>query len=74
MNELKIDQSFIRDIMEDENDKIIAQTIISIGKKFGLEVIAEGVETQEQYEKLIAMGCKYFQGYLFAKPMRVEHL
>ena len=74
MDELKIDQSFIRDIMEDENDEIITQTIISIGKKFGLEVIAEGVETQEQYEKLIAMGCKYFQGYLFAKPMRVEHL
>lgn len=74
MDELKIDQSFIRDIMEDENDEIITQTIISIGQKFGLEVIAEGVETKEQYEKLISMGCKYFQGYLFFKPMSVEHL
>ena len=74
MDELKIDQSFIRDIIEDENDEIITQTIISIGKKFGLEVIAEGVETKEQYEKLISMGCKYFQGYLFFKPMRVEYL
>ncbi|WP_297432777.1 EAL domain-containing protein [Sulfurimonas sp.] len=45
-----------------------------MGQKFGLEVIAEGVETKEQYEKLISMGCKYFQGYLFFKPMSVEHL
>ncbi len=74
MDELKIDQSFIRDLMEDENDEIITQTIISIGEKFGLEVIAEGVETQEQYEKLISMGCKYFQGYLFSKPQRAESL
>lgn len=68
IDELKIDQSFIRDLTIDPNDEIITQTIISIGKKFGLEVIAEGVETQEQYEKLLGMGCQYFQGYLFAKP------
>lgn len=74
MDELKIDQSFIRDLIVDENDEIIAQTIISIGNKFGLEVIAEGVETREQYEKLISMGCKYFQGYLFSKAVKAEYL
>ena len=74
IDELKIDQSFIKDLIEDENDEIITQTIISIGDKFGLEVIAEGVETKEQYEKLISMGCKYFQGYLFSKAVEAEFL
>lgn len=69
IDELKIDQSFIRDLVDDPNDEIIVQTIISIGEQFGFDVIAEGVETREQYEKLIAMGCKYFQGYFFGKPV-----
>lgn len=68
IDELKIDQSFIRDITTDSNDVIIVETIISIGQKFGFEVIAEGVETLEQYEQLVSMGCKDFQGYLFGKP------
>lgn len=68
ISELKIDQSFVRDILSDPNDAIIVETMISIGNKFNLEVIAEGVETQEQYEKLILLGCSYFQGYLFGKP------
>jgi diguanylate cyclase (GGDEF)-like protein/PAS domain S-box-containing protein len=74
MDELKIDQSFVRDLIEDKNDEIIIQTIISIGSQFGLEVIAEGVETQEQYQKLLSMGCQNFQGYLFSKPKSVEEL
>lgn len=69
IDELKIDQSFIRDLVEDPNDRIIVQTIISIGQQFGLDVIAEGVETHEQYEQLKVMGCKYFQGYFFGKPV-----
>jgi diguanylate cyclase (GGDEF)-like protein len=68
IDELKIDQSFIRDLINDPNDVIIVETILSIGQKFGLEVIAEGVETLEQYEQLVSMGCEYFQGYLFGKP------
>ncbi len=72
MDELKIDQSFVRDLIEDTNDEIITQTIISIGKQFDLEVIAEGVETEAQYQKLLSMGCKYFQGYLFSKPQKAE--
>ena len=74
INELKIDQSFIRDLVIDSNDFIIVETIISIGNKFNLDVIAEGVETQEQYEKLLAMGCTHFQGYLFAKPTNSNSL
>lgn len=69
IDELKIDQSFIRDLTSDRNDVIIVETIISIGQKFGFEVIAEGVETQEQYETLVSMGCEYFQGYLFGRPI-----
>lgn len=68
ISELKIDQSFIKDLVIDSNDFIIVETILSIGDKFNLEVVAEGVETKEQYEKLLSMGCSYFQGYLFGKP------
>lgn len=68
IQELKIDQSFIRDILIDTNDFSIVETILSIGGKFNLEVIAEGVETKEQHEILVSMGCSYFQGYLFGKP------
>ncbi len=68
INELKIDQSFVRDLVTDSNDFIIVETILSIGRKFNLEVVAEGVETQEQYKQLLSMGCTLFQGYLFAKP------
>jgi len=74
IDELKIDQSFIKDLIIDQNDEIIVRTIISIGKQFGLEVIAEGVEEEAQYEKLLLLGCKNFQGYLFYKPMRAELL
>lgn len=74
IDELKIDQSFIRDLTTNRNDVIIVETIISIGQKFGLEVIAEGVETEEQYQKLVLMGCEYFQGYLFGRPILPDHL
>ena len=69
IDELKIDQSFIKDILTDSNDLVIVETMLSIGKKFNLEIIAEGVETKEQYEKLVSMGCSYFQGYFFGKPV-----
>lgn len=72
VDELKIDQSFVRDLCIDENDRVITQTIVSIGQQFGLDVIAEGVETQEQYESLLAMGCNLFQGYLFHKPGHID--
>lgn len=66
---LKIDRSFVMDIMEDDGSKKIVQTIINLGKNLGISVTAEGVETKEQANKLKEMGCQYAQGYYFAKPM-----
>jgi EAL domain-containing protein (putative c-di-GMP-specific phosphodiesterase class I) len=74
LDELKIDQSFIRDLLVHKSDASIVETMLSIGQKLGIIVIAEGVETQEQFECLKAMGCLYFQGYLFSKPTTVEML
>jgi len=74
IDELKIDKSFIDDILTDENDETIVLAILSIGNKFGFEVIAEGVETKEMYDKLLTLGCNYYQGFYFAKPLPVEEL
>ena len=68
IHELKIDQSFISDLITDKADVILVQTILGIGQRFGLDVVAEGVETKEQYEMLCEMGCTCFQGYYFSKP------
>jgi len=73
IDELKIDQSFVRALPESISDKIIIQTIITIGKTFGLSVIAEGVETVEQFELLRDMECSAFQGFLFSRPQRIEY-
>lgn len=72
LNQLKIDQSFVRDIETDESDKVIVKTIIAMAHNLGLEVIAEGVETEEQHQLLLTMGCTYFQGFLFSKPVPIE--
>lgn len=74
LHELKIDKSFVQDIVFDTNDRNIVQTIITFGEQLGLEVIAEGVETKEQYEMLVSLGCKYFQGYYFGKPTEFKSL
>jgi EAL domain-containing protein (putative c-di-GMP-specific phosphodiesterase class I) len=73
IDELKIDQSFVRALPESISDKIIIQTIITIGKTFGLSVIAEGVETVEQFELLRDMECNAFQGFFFSRPQRIEY-
>ncbi|MBR7777696.1 EAL domain-containing protein [Undibacterium rugosum] len=69
LNQLKIDQSFVRDLSEDENDATIVRTIISLGINLGLHVIAEGVETEAQHNFLLAHHCHAFQGYLYSKPL-----
>ncbi|RXK14443.1 diguanylate cyclase [Halarcobacter mediterraneus] len=74
VDELKIDKSFIDDIVTNKSDETIVAAILEIGNQFGFEVIAEGVETKEIYEKLLNLGCKYFQGYYFAKPKKKEDL
>ncbi|HNQ75187.1 MAG TPA: EAL domain-containing protein [Pseudothauera hydrothermalis] len=74
LDELKIDRSFVRDLLTDPNDALIAQTIVSLTRTLGLRVIAEGVETAAQRQALIAQGCLHFQGYLFSPPVPAERL
>lgn len=69
LDQLKIDQSFVRDVTTNSFDASIVKTIISLGESLGLEVIAEGVETEEQHQFLIDAGCRNFQGFLFSKPL-----
>ncbi|MCX6075557.1 MAG: EAL domain-containing protein [Campylobacterales bacterium] len=69
LDQLKIDQSFVKDILTDKNDEIICKSTIALAHSMGLNVIAEGVETQEQREMLNSLGCATYQGYLFSKPI-----
>jgi len=69
VNEVKIDRSFINDVLNDESDAILVEAIISLTKKLGLINVAEGIETEKQYAFLKQMGCAVYQGYLFSKPI-----
>ncbi|MDD2834018.1 MAG: EAL domain-containing protein [Methylotenera sp.] len=70
--QLKIDQSFVRDIADDISDQAIVRTIIAMAQTLNLNVIAEGVETEQQRQLLEANGCSTYQGYLFSKPIPIE--
>ncbi|TSE33897.1 putative bifunctional diguanylate cyclase/phosphodiesterase [Tepidimonas charontis] len=66
--QLKIDRTFVRDVLDDPNDAAIARTILQLAASLDLSVVAEGVETAAQFDTLRAMGCRLFQGYHFGRP------
>jgi diguanylate cyclase (GGDEF)-like protein len=72
LDQLKIDRSFVRDIVEDVSSRAIAQSVISLGQVMNRSVIAEGVETEEQLECLTGLGCHSFQGFLFGCPLPLD--
>jgi EAL domain-containing protein (putative c-di-GMP-specific phosphodiesterase class I) len=71
LDQLKIDQSFVRDIASDPSAAVIIQTIIGMAQNLGLDVIAEGLETEEQLALLKQYGCHHYQGYLLSKPLPI---
>jgi len=74
LDQLKIDQTFVASMLGSHTDAVIVQTIIGMAKSLGLEVIAEGVETEEQLAFLVRNGCRRFQGYLLGRPVPIEQL
>lgn len=72
LDQLKIDQSFVRDIVAESSSSVIARSIISLSEAMGMSVIAEGVETKEQLSTLANLGCHSYQGYLLGRPQPLE--
>jgi diguanylate cyclase len=74
VEKLKIDLSFVKDMMKDDNDRTIVEATIKLAHTLGIEVVAEGVESIEVHDLLQQMGCDYVQGYYISKPMDAEHI
>ena len=74
LDKIKIDKSFVQDLLEDDDDATIVRAIIQLGKSLGMQVIAEGVETAEQEAYIVAQGCHEGQGYHYSKPLPAREL
>ncbi|KJZ54430.1 putative bifunctional diguanylate cyclase/phosphodiesterase [Pseudomonas fluorescens] len=74
LDKIKIDKSFVQDLLDDDDDATIVRAIIQLGKSLGMQVIAEGVETAEQETYIISEGCHEGQGYLYSKPLPAREL
>lgn len=72
VQQLKIDRSFVSEVVDDAHTAAVTRTIVQLGRTFGLQVVAEGVETEAQFEELCGLGVDAFQGYLFARPRPVS--
>jgi EAL domain-containing protein (putative c-di-GMP-specific phosphodiesterase class I) len=74
LDQLKIDRSFVADVLTDPSDAAVSRAIIALAQSLGLDVVAEGVETEAQRAFLAEQGCGYFQGHLFCEPLPVDEL
>lgn len=74
LDRLKLDRAFIEDLPHNASDRAISRTVIALGHNLGLDVLAEGIETQAQLDFLVGAGCEFFQGYYFARPMAADEL
>ena len=72
LNVLKIDRTFVRELPQDRNAEALARTIVQMGQNLGLAVVAEGVESEDQWSLLARLGCSGYQGFLFAEPVPIE--
>ncbi|MGH2806497.1 MAG: bifunctional diguanylate cyclase/phosphodiesterase [Actinomycetota bacterium] len=74
LKELKIDKSFVLNMGIDDNDRVIVRSLIDLGRNLGLQVVAEGVETEDVWNALLKLGCDYAQGFFNSRPMPAEQL